>query len=301
MNVLLKDNNEIKKMLGKNHQLNRPTGILLFKEETTEFSIEHYTLKLNDLESVPAIHLKPNKPKDKQPVVIFLHSHGGNFLDGKSEVLKGAEYLVSPSFAKTLTGMGYDVWSIDSWGFEDRRGIAESELFKEFLLQGMTLWGMRIFDVISLIDYLFTRNDVDVKRIATIGMSMGGMLSWWVAALDKRIKVCVDIAGQVNLELLAQQHLLDKHGFYLYMPNFLKSSSTIEIQKMIFPRARLSLSGIHDPLCPYRGAKKLDQKLKKLYLDQGYENNYQYLIGSGGHQETFEFRATWINFLKKNL
>lgn len=53
--------------------------------------------------------------------------------------------------------MGYAVWSIDAWGFEERGGISESELFKQFLLTGKTLWGMRIYDVISLIDYLETR------------------------------------------------------------------------------------------------------------------------------------------------
>lgn len=70
----------------------------------------------------------------------YLHSHGGDFSVGKSELIHGAPYLASPSFAEVLTGMGYAVWSIDAWGFEERGGISESELFKQFLLTGKTLW-----------------------------------------------------------------------------------------------------------------------------------------------------------------
>ena len=61
---------------------------------------------------------------------------------------------------------------------------------------------MRIFDVLSLIDYLETREDIDTQRIATIGLSMGGLLSWWTSALDERVKVCIDLASQVEVETL---------------------------------------------------------------------------------------------------
>ena len=63
--------------------------------------------------------------------MIYLHSHGGDFSLGKSELLAGASYFVEPSFAKALTSMGYGVWAIDAWGFEERGGIAESELLSD--------------------------------------------------------------------------------------------------------------------------------------------------------------------------
>ena len=44
--------------------------------------------------------------------------------------------------------MGYAVWSIDAWGFEERGGISESELFKQFFVNRKNIMGMRIYDVI---------------------------------------------------------------------------------------------------------------------------------------------------------
>lgn len=91
--------------------------------------------------------------------------------------------------------------------------------------------GMRIYDVISLIDYLETREDTDTQRLATIGLSMGGLLSWWVTALDSRVKVCIDLAAQVDIEILLLHRRLDHHGFYYYVPNLLTAYTTLAIQE----------------------------------------------------------------------
>lgn len=58
------------------------------------------------------------------------------------------------------------------------------------LLTGKVMWGMMIYDSLSALDYMQSRSDVQPDRIGTIGMSMGGLMAWWTAALDDRIKVC---------------------------------------------------------------------------------------------------------------
>ena len=50
-----------------------------------------------------------------------------------------------------------------------------------------------VYDSLKAVDYLLTRPDVDGNRIATLGMSMGSTMAWWVTALEPRVKVCVDI------------------------------------------------------------------------------------------------------------
>jgi cephalosporin-C deacetylase-like acetyl esterase len=52
---------------------------------------------------------------------------------------------------------------------------------------------MMVYDNIRAIDYLATRPEVNAARIATLGLSMGSTMAWWTAALDERVKVCVDI------------------------------------------------------------------------------------------------------------
>lgn len=197
--------------------------------------------------------------------------------------------------------MGYAVGSIDMWGFSERKGKLESELVKEMLLDGRTLWGMRIFDNIAFLDYLVERTDIDQNRVATIGMSMGGLMSWWMAALDDRIKVTVDIAAQVHIETLRQKRGLDHHGFYYYVPGFLKQFSTLAVQSLIAPRPRLSLVGKDDRMCPLEGVMLLDEELGKIYGKYDAKNQWNSQIVTGGHQETKEMRKQWENFLQKHL
>ena len=96
---------ELIEYLGKDARCLRPSGSCLSQKINDDQVIEYYQLRLNDLEPVPAIYVYPVKKKEPLPVVIYLHSHGGDFSLGKSELLEGASYFVEPSFAKTLTSM----------------------------------------------------------------------------------------------------------------------------------------------------------------------------------------------------
>ncbi|MEZ2717263.1 hydrolase [Niallia circulans] len=274
---------------------------LIRREEKDNYVLESLMLQLNEEESVPAYVAKPLNKEGPLPIVLFNHSHGGNFDQGKEELLISNSYLQSPSFVEAITTLGYAVGSIDMWGFNERKGKLESELVKEMLLDGRSLWGMRIFDNIAFLDYLVDRPDIDQNRVATIGMSMGGLMSWWMAALDERIKVTVDIAAQVHIETLRQKRGLDHHGFYYYVPGFLKQFSTLAVQSLIVPRPRLSLVGKDDRMCPLEGVMLLDEELGKIYGKYDAKNQWNSQIVTGGHQETKEMRKQWENFLQKHL
>lgn len=273
-------------------------GTLLFSEIYDGYRIERYMLKLNNLELVPTICCLPLEEKSTYPVVLYQHSHGGDFKIGKKELIHGASHLFEKSFAKELTDLGYAVWAIDAWGFEERAGILESELFKEFLVQGKTLWGMRLFDCMSLIDYLENRVDMDLSNLITIGMSMGGLLSWWLAAIDERVQICIDLCAQVELEALIEARGLDKHGYYYYVPSLLKFYSTYEIQRMIIPRKRMSIVGSRDIMCPKKGVERLKAQLNESYQTSNSLNHFKSESLCGGHFETAEMRKIWLDFLE---
>ena len=74
------------------------------------------------------------------------------------------------------------------------------------------MWGMMVYDSLRAVDYLVTRADVDAGRIGTIGMSMGSTMGWWLAALDERVKVCVDICCLTDFEALLEEKGLEGHG-----------------------------------------------------------------------------------------
>lgn len=118
---------------------------------------------------------------------------------------------------------------------------------------------MLLYDIIIFLKYLLKRCKIDSDKEATVGMSIVGLRSWWITVLNTEIKNCVDIVAQVLLEQLILENQLNKHGFYYFMPGFLKNTSTLSIQSQIVPRARMSLVGNHDVLCPLVGVNLLNQ------------------------------------------
>ncbi|CAM3805657.1 alpha/beta fold hydrolase [Cohnella lubricantis] len=278
------------------------TGSDLLREEPYDgYRLQTILLELDGQERAPISVALPLELKAPYPLVVFNHSHGGNYALGRNELVRGAGYLLQPSFAKALTDMGYAVCCMDMRGFNERSGKAESELVKEMLWQGQVLWGMMLYDNQRLLDYMLERSDIDGSRIATIGMSMGGLMAWWLGAIDERVRVVVDICGQVDAHTLIAKRGLDHHGFYSYVPGLLKHFTTLDIQKRIVPRPRMSLNGRHDRLCPIEGVELLAKGLREAYAAAGSPEHWQSVETGGGHIETAEMRAAWQRFLARYL
>jgi dienelactone hydrolase len=233
--------------------------------------------------------------------VLYNHAHGGDYVLGKDELLAGRSALQAPPYADALTARGYAVLAVDTWLFGERRGRSESEVFKQMLWQGQVLWGMMVYDSLRAIDYLATRDDVDLGRIATLGLSMGSTMAWWVAALDERVKVCIDLCCLTDFQALIETRALDCHGVYYYVPALLKHFSTADINALIAPRPHLSLAGNYDRLTPPAGLDRIDAALRRVYADHGAPEAWKLRRFETGHFETAAMRAEILAFLTRWL
>ncbi|WP_148928778.1 dienelactone hydrolase family protein [Paenibacillus methanolicus] len=274
---------------------------MLRSETRADYRLDTLLLEVGDDEFAPIDLALPLQGDGPFPLVIVNHSHGGDYERGRREMSASGSYLQQPSYAEALTGMGYAACCMDMRLFGDRGGRTESELFKELLWRGQVLWGLMVGDTLRLVDAMAAREDIDASRIGTLGMSMGGLMAWWLAALDTRIRVVVDICGQVEAETLIMKRGLDHHGLYSYVPGLLQSFATLDIQRLIAPRPRMSLNGRSDRLCPLEGVRLLDAGLREAYAEAGAADNWQSIVGGGGHRETAEMRARWQRFLREHL
>ena len=276
----------------------RVAATLLGQEERGPYVLEHLLLQLNGVEVVPAYFTRPCAAAPPWPVVLFNHSHADA---GRDELLAGAPYMRGPAWAETLAGQGIAALAIDAWNFGERRGRTESELFKEMLWRGQVLWGMMVFDSLRALDYLTARPDVDPGRIATMGMSMGSTMAWWVAALDLRVRVCVDICCLTDFHALLRARGLDGHGIYYYVPRLLRHFSTAEINALIAPRPHLSLAGDFDRLTPPEGLEAIDRALCEVYAACGAREAWRLSRHHVGHVQTRAMRAEALAFLGRWL
>ncbi len=278
-----------------------PTALKVDEVERPDYVLETLLLDLNGQEAVPALFARPRGAPGRRPVVLYNHAHGGDYALGKDELIRGRAALQQPPYAEALTRRGYAVLCIDAWCFGERRGRSESATFKLLLWQGQVLWGLMVFDSLRAIDYLATRADVDMTRLATLGLSMGSTMSWWVAALDERVRVCVDLCCLTDYEALIESGGLDEHGIYYYVPGLLQHFSTAEINALIAPRPHLSLAGLYDPLTPAAGLERIDAHLRQVYAAQGAAEAWQLRRYGVGHVETAAMRAEVLDFLTRWL
>ena len=300
--ILEKRRKELYSLMGRLHDRGRETRVeKIAEEERDNYTLEKLVFDLNGVETVPAYFVKPRGVEGPLPGVLYNHAHGNDYELGKDEMLIGRGCLSKPPYADQLSSMGYAALCIDHWGFGERRGRSETEIFKEMLWKGQVMWGMMVFDSIKAIDYLSSRDDIDINRLATVGLSMGSTMAWWTAALDTRVKVCVDICCMTDFHAVIESRGLDGHGVYYFVPDLLSHFSTAEINTLIAPRPHLSLAGNYDLLTPPAGLDRVDRELRKVYGAEGASEAWKMLRYDVGHMETAEMRSRVVEFLKKWL
>jgi acetyl esterase/lipase len=293
---------ELYATLGELPDRGRPISAKKRSEERRDgYVLETWELDLNGLEAVPAYLARPAAPTGRVPAVLFNHSHGGGYKIGRQEFVDGRSYLQPGPYAKVLTDLGYVALAIDHWVFGERSHTSEADTFKAMLWRGQVLWGMMVYDSLRALDWLLERPDVDPARVGTLGISMGSTMAWWLAALDERVKVTVDICCLTDFHTLVARKGLSLHGLYYYVPGLLRRFTTAQINALISPRAHLGLAGLQDKLTPVEGLDIIDRELTKVYADAGHPERWKLLRYDVGHTETPEGRQEIIGWLKRFL
>ncbi len=291
---------ELYSLLGDLPQRDYPiTAEKVLEEQRDGYVLEKLVLDLNGIEPVPAYFVRPLESAEPAPTVLFHHAHGGDYVLGKEELLRGRGAWQQPPWAVELTRRGWCAFCADTWAFGERRGRSESELFKHMLWHGRVMWGMMVYDSLRAVDYLVTRSEVDAARLGTLGLSMGSTMAWWTAALDRRIKVCVDVCCLTDFQALIETGGLDGHGIYYYVPGLLKHFTTAQINALIAPRPHLALAGNYDRLTPPAGLDRVDAELKRVYAEAGASEAWQIVRYDTGHFETADMRKRIVDCLER--
>jgi Acetyl xylan esterase (AXE1) len=292
-------------LLGDLPPRNRPIGAELISSESHPgFKLERLKLDLNGVEAVPALLLLPEKRQPKAPGLVYIHAHGGTYEVGKEELLTGRNVL--PAYAPVCAEKGLVTLAIDSWCFSERKHVAdgrqgEHDAFKEMLWRGRVLWGMMMYDEVQAVSYLASRAEVDPRRIGAFGLSMGSTKAWWLAALDERVKLCVDLCCLTDYEELIKIDNLKGHGIYYYVPRLLKHFQAHDVNELIVPRAHLSMNGRNDRLTPPAGVERIRDHLLPLYRRYGQEQDCGIELFDCGHEETPEMRKLVGQWFDRHL
>ena len=294
---------ELWNLLGDLPWDHEPRPPKLLKTERREgYTIERLELDLNGLEAVPALLLIPERRPTPAPGLLFIHWHGGMYNLGKEQLLVGAE--AQPAYAPVCVEKGLVTLAIDSWCFGERKHEAdgrtgEEDAFKLMLWRGRVLWGMMMFDEFRALTYLAGRPEVDPRRLGAFGMSMGATKAWWLAALDPRVRLCLDVCCLTDYEELIRINNLKGHGIYYYVPSLLKHFDAARINELIVPRPRLSVNGRKDPLTPPAGVDRVRDHLMPLYQKYGRAQDCRIELFDCAHVELPEMRGLILEWMDR--
>ena len=256
--------------------------------------------------------LLPDGVKQPAPAVLYHHYHGGEYTNGKEELFK-KDWIGALGPGETLVKQGYAVMAIDAYAFGERQGQGvngatdkgkdeELSWAKINLWKGRCLWGMMVRDDQIALNYLCSRPEVDAQRIATMGMSMGCLRSFWLAAIDDRIKATVAVACIVRNQELMKIGGLRSHGIYYYVPNMLNYFDNESVIACNAPRPLLMLSGRDDRLSPVKGVDYIAEKVGEVYKITGNTEGVKSVIYDNmKHEFNPTMWAEAMLFLKKWL
>jgi len=301
-------------LLGDLPELFTPKAAIEEKRSADGYRLERFTFDNGAGDTVYGYILIPEGHKGRGPAILYHHQHGGMYERGKEEVITKTYPELDFATGEALAQAGYIVLCIDAYAFGERRfqgpagekeegGATESALFKTFLWEGKTLWGMMVRDDLLALNYLISRPEVDAGRIAAMGMSMGATRTWWTAALDERIKVAISVSCLTRYQNLIAHGDVRLHGIYYYVPNMLKEGiDTESVVALIAPRAHLTLTGDKDDGSPADGVRIINAFAEHVYRLYEKPGNFRGVLYEGiGHEYTPQMWDETLAWLKKHL
>ncbi|WP_332688179.1 alpha/beta hydrolase family protein [Devosia sp.] len=260
--------------------------------------VEHLVLRLGDVE-VRGILTRPVDNARRLPAILYGHSHGGGYAIGARELLDGRDYLLDP-LGPVFARAGYVTLCIDMPVFGERATVSEGSAAKALLWHGKSLFGQMLSDHAAALTYLGSRDDVDPARIGAFGISMGCVLSYWLAAMDERIAAVAHLCCFADFRTMIALGAHDGHGIYLTVPGLLKEADGGSIAALIAPRPQLVCIGEADSLTPPSAVARAWAELEPAY--GGVRDRLRLVSEPGiGHRETLRMREATLTFFATHL
>ncbi len=231
--------------------------------------------------SMPVYVLTPAGATRPLPVVIAFHGHGYGVKDIVGLWENGEERDTPDGyhrdFAVALCRRGFAVAAPEISCFGERQTdfshlntrvpgqpvpstCAHTAALAMHL--GGTALGLRVLDGRRLIDYLETRDDVDAGRLGAMGISGGGMHTFFSTALDRRIRACV-VSGYYGT--FADSILAMHHCPCNFVPGMGQFGEMYDLVGLIAPRPMLAEAGTYDPIFPIHAVRRSVRRARKVY------------------------------------
>ena len=155
------------------------------------------------------------------------------------------------------------------------------------------------WDDIRTVDYLLTRSDVDPRRIACLGLSVGGLRSCHLAALDERVRAAVIVGWMTSFPYQLKKQIENTIGHTKVVPGLYRHLDYPDIASLAMPTPLLVINGSKDTLFHPDGVKRSFEKLHACYAKAGAPEHCCTRLYETPHEFNVEMQTEAWAWLKR--
>lgn len=263
---------------------------------TGKIQMDGYRIEKLYFESLPALYVPanlyvPDNITSPRPAILYLCGHSSG------------QKVAYQEYAHKFAQLGFVCLIVETTHQGEVSGEHHGCYIRgwfHWYSRGYTPAGVEVWNAIRALDFLSLREEVDIENFGVTGRSGGGAQTWFVAAVDKRVKAACPGVGATTLNEQILTRTVDWHCDCM-MPVNTFGRDFQDIGALIAPRQLLIDQGDRDRLNTIEGARELYKDIRKIYSFYGARDNIDFIETPGGHGSTPEGRVKMYSFFLGKL
>jgi len=180
-------------------------------------------------------------------------------------------------------------------------GEAQQALASNFFNLGSSLAGNMALEDVRAAQFLASLPEVDGKRVAALGFSMGAFRAWQVAALSDAIAAVIAsnwMATADGLMVPGSSTLRGSSSFQMMHPGLLRWLDYPDVASLAAPKPALFFAGATDKLFPAASVRDAYAKMARVWQAWNAADRFEAIMRPGGHEfprEVQDYAYDWLD------
>lgn len=266
-----------------------PPASITGREERREYTVENLVLEtLPNLHSTANLYL-PKNGRKPFPVILYQCGHAN-----KNRFIHHGAWFAARGIAVLIMD------NIEMGEIEFTHHGVYSNAWFHWYSRGFSPLAVELLNARRALDYLGTRKDLDSSRIGATGVSGGGMATFFLAAVDERVKASAPVSGSLSTPGWIKHRLSAAHCDCQYPVNSYGLLYS-EIGALTAPRPQLVCNADADRGFPMDSVTEMVEKMREVYRLYKAEGRVGMAVVPGGHGDSEVIRLPVYSFFMKEF